>query len=124
MSTYRGFSTKQRLNKFTLTDLELVKQDLLNALNTRRGSRVMQPQEGCIVWERMFDPITDSTKTEIIYDLTRICQRDPRITLDSINLIERDNSLEFQLEITYLPEDKTETMIVWFDTGATEVRFK
>ena len=122
MATYKGFSTVGRTNKFTVTDLDLVKQDLLNAFNTRRGTRVMQPQEGCIVWEKLFDPITDTAKSEIIYDITRICQRDPRISLNKINLVERDNSLEFQLEITYLPEDKTQTMVVWFDAGSSSVR--
>jgi phage baseplate assembly protein W len=122
MATYKGFSTVNRTNKFTITDLVLVKQDLLNAFNTRRGTRVMQPQEGCIVWEKLFEPITETAKTEIIYDITRICQRDPRISLNKINLVENQNSLEFQLEITYLPEDMTETMVVWFDAGATNVR--
>lgn len=124
MSTYRGFSTKVNASKFTLTDLPLVKQDLLNAFNTRRGTRVMQPQEGCIVWEKLFEPITETSKNEIIYDITRICQRDPRITLDKINLVERENSLEFQLAITYLPEDYTETMIIWFDQGSSTVRIQ
>jgi phage baseplate assembly protein W len=122
MSTYKGFSTVNRTNKFTVTDLDLVKQDLLNAFNTRRGTRVMQPQEGCVVWEKLFDPITETSKSEIIYDITRICQRDPRISLNKINLVERDNSLEFQLEITYLPTDMTQTMVLWFDAGASKVR--
>ncbi len=122
MANYKGFSTVNRTNKFTLTDVTLVKQDLLNALNTRRGTRVMQPQEGCIVWEKLFDPITETSKAEIVYDITRICHRDPRIILNKINLIEHSNSLEFQLDITYVPENMSETLVLWFDAGAGKVR--
>lgn len=122
MANYKGFSTVNRTNKFTLTDLSLVKQDLLNAFNTRRGTRVMQPQEGCIVWEKLFDPITETSKSEIIYDITRICHRDPRIVLNKINLIEHSNSLEFQLDITYVPDNMSEVLVLWFDAGAGAVR--
>ena len=47
---FRGFSTVDTVKApFSLSDMELVKRDLLNEFNTRKGERVMRPNFGCIV---------------------------------------------------------------------------
>jgi hypothetical protein len=37
MTTFIGFNTIDQFKKFTLTDFELIKRDLLNAFNIRPG---------------------------------------------------------------------------------------
>ena len=67
MTTFRGFSTSG--NEFatvTHTDFELVKRDLMNNLNVRKGERLMRPNFGCVIWDMLFEPFTDDLKQLII----------------------------------------------------------
>jgi hypothetical protein len=46
MATFIGYSTINQYKKFTLTDGELVKRDLLNAFNIRQGTLPGRPDYG------------------------------------------------------------------------------
>lgn len=119
MSTYRGFSTVNTLSqkKFRLTDFELIKQDLLNSLNTRRGSRLMLPREGCIIWELLYEPFTEEVKQQITQNLFDIVKSDPRITLDSINVISQEDqsAITVELNILYSNTNQLDRLILTFD---------
>ena len=123
MATYRGFSTVNDLSqkKFVLTDYELVKQDLLNSFNTRKGSRVMQPQEGCIVWELMYEPLTEEIKQAMLENLIFIISQDPRLQLVDITLIDQadTNSITVELAVNTVAGDQTEVMRILFDELGT-----
>jgi len=123
MATYRGFSTVNDLSqkKFILTDYELVKQDLLNSFNTRKGSRVMQPQEGCIVWELMYEPLTEEIKQAMLENLIFIISQDPRLQLVDITLIDQadTNSITVELAVNTVAGDQTEVMRILFDELGT-----
>lgn len=123
MATYRGFSTVNDLSqkKFVLTDYELVKQDLLNSFNTRKGSRVMQPQEGCIVWELMYEPLTEEIKQAMLENLIFIISQDPRLQLVDITLIDQadTNSITVELAVNTVAGDQTEVMRILFDEQGT-----
>jgi hypothetical protein len=43
MATFIGFNTVDQFKKFTLTDFELIKRDLINALNIRQGELPGRP---------------------------------------------------------------------------------
>ena len=64
---YKGFSFKnwQDSKEFVLTDVELVKRDLLNHLYTRRGSRVGHRGFGTTIQDLLFEPFDDNTVTLI-----------------------------------------------------------
>ena len=49
MSTYRGFSTLVNAKKYRLTDFELVKQDLINHFNIRKGEKLWHCYLGYVV---------------------------------------------------------------------------
>ena len=57
MSTYRGFSTLVNAKKYRLTDFELVKQDLINHFNIRKGEKLMKPDFGTVIWDMLFEPV-------------------------------------------------------------------
>ncbi len=123
MALYRGFSTVNELSqkKFVLTDYELVKQDLLNSLNTRKGTRVMQPREGCIVWELMYEPLTEEIKQAMIQNLVDIVGQDPRLELVDITLIDQPdtNSITVELAVNTVAGDQTQVMRILFDERGT-----
>jgi len=95
-SRYRGYSSFefQRTKEFTITDVELVKLDLLNHIYTRKGSRVMMPTFGTIIPDLVFEPL-DSTTTEILEDeLRSVIDFDPRVEIVSFDLlVEEDQNL-------------------------------
>jgi hypothetical protein len=72
VTRYRGFSTIGRTKKFRLTDLELVKRDLLNHFSIRKGEKLMDPNFGSIIWNMLYEPLTADVKSSIVEDVKRI----------------------------------------------------
>lgn len=80
---YKGFSTKQyQHNKnFVMTDIELVKEDLLNHIFTRKGERVRMANFGTIIPDLVFEPLTDVIVGLVESELRRVFEYDPRVEL-------------------------------------------
>ena len=80
---YRGFSSfeYQKNKTFVLTDLELVKMDLLNHIYTRRGERVMMPDFGTSIPDLVFEPLDNRTTEQLRRDLEIVFNYDPRVKL-------------------------------------------
>ena len=50
---YKGFSTYNRSKRFTVTDLDLIKQDIFNHFNIKKGEKLMQPAFGTTIWDTL-----------------------------------------------------------------------
>ena len=57
-TTYKGFSTIGQTGKFRLTDFDLVKQDIINNFQIRKGEKLMNPDFGTIIWNIIHEPLT------------------------------------------------------------------
>ena len=90
MARYNGFSTYNRSKHFRLTDFDLVKQDLINHFNTRKGEKLMNPNFGTSIWDTLFDPMDADTKRIITEDVRRIVSYDPRIAARNVVVTEYD----------------------------------
>jgi phage baseplate assembly protein W len=116
-----GFSTiNKKKPPYTLTDFELVKVDLLNHFNTRKGERVMLPEFGTIIYNLLMDPLDDTTKNLIMEDATRIIDEEPRVKLDTMKLSETNSVVLLETQLTYLPDGITEELAIRFDIDAQE----
>ena len=116
-----GFSTiNKKKPPYTLTDFELVKVDLLNHFNTRKGERVMLPEFGTIIYNLLMDPLDDTTKRLIMEDATRIIDEEPRVKLDTMKLSETNSVVLLETQLTYLPNGVTEELAIQFDIDAQE----
>ena len=116
-----GFSTiNKKKPPYTLTDFELVKVDLLNHFNTRKGERVMLPEFGTIIYNLLMDPLDDTTKNLIMEDATRIIDEEPRVKLDTMKLSETNSVVLLETQLTYLPNGVTEELAIQFDIDAQE----
>ena len=81
MTLYRGFSTVNRdFGPYGLADNDLIVQDFLNNLNIRKGEKLMNPDFGCIIWDRIFDPLTPALKNDIVKNVQDIIAYDPRLS--------------------------------------------
>jgi len=121
MSIYRGFSTLQNKKKFTLTDYAVAKQDLINYFNLRKGQKLMQPNFGTVIWDQLFEPLTDATKDIITSDIKRIISYDPRLQVNSVSVTEETNGLQIQIVLTYIPANQSETILLNFNRNAAKL---
>jgi len=112
---YRGFSTINRAKKFRATDVDLVKQDLINHFSIRKGEKLMQPNFGSIIWSVLFEPLDDTTTQLIIDDVERIVGYDPRMSLDNIEVVTQDNGIQIALDMTYIPENQATSLTLQFN---------
>jgi len=113
---YRGFSTlNSTTQNFTLYDFELIKQDLLNHFNVRMGERLMQPGFGCIIWEMLFEPLTEQVKDLIVQNVNQILNADLRVSAGNIQITPYDTGLQIQCTLTYLPYNISQDLKLQFD---------
>lgn len=115
MSTYRGFSTLVNAKKYRLTDFELVKQDLINHFNIRKGEKLMKPDFGTVIWDMLFEPLDESTQEIISRDVTRIVGYDPRLVVNQAEVTQQDTGFLIQITLTYIPYNQTESLSLAFD---------
>ena len=118
---YRGFSTYDRSKKFRLIDFDLVKQDLINHFNIKKGEKLMQPNFGTIIWSLIFEPMTDLLRNQIIEDIKNVVNYDPRIGVRNINLTEYDHGIQVEIDLVYLQTDQVSNLSVQFDKNTQTI---
>jgi phage baseplate assembly protein W len=112
---YKGFSTVGRNKKFRLTDFELIKQDLINHFQIRKGEKLMNPNFGTIIWNVLYDPFTPELKSAIIADIKTIAAYDPRVSIDNVIVTEYETGIQIELELRYLQTNQTNLMNLRFN---------
>lgn len=114
--TYKGFSTVAGLsNSFSLYDLQLIKQDLLNHFHIRLGERLENPEFGTIIWDLLFEPLTDELKNLITQNITAIINYDPRLKADQIVVTTYESGIQVECVLTYFPYNIQEALQLRFD---------
>lgn len=113
---YRGFSTvDENSTNIKLYDFELIKQDILNQFNVRKGERVMNPAFGSIIWDLIYEPLTPNVKQQISSDIDRILNSDPRVIPTLVNIVEQDYGFLIEITLTYQGTDVSDSMVLSFD---------
>lgn len=111
---YRGYSSYEyQANKtFSITDLELVKLDLLNHIFTRRGERVMMPTFGTRIPDLVFEPLDGITMDVIEEDLRAVFNFDPRVKLLDLRLLPSydTNSIVASARLLYIELNLTDNL--------------
>jgi phage baseplate assembly protein W len=118
MTTYLGFSTYNRVRKFTLTDFELVRQDLFNHFSIRKGEKLMNPKFGTVIWDLLFEPLTDDVRSVIVSDIKNVVNYDPRIEADSVTITEFNHGIQIELELRYVLTSQVENLALRFDRSS------
>jgi phage baseplate assembly protein W len=114
--TYKGFSTVSNDSKsFSLYDFALIKQDLINHFHVRQGERLENPLFGTIIWDYIFEPLTEESKQAIVEDVEAIINYDPRITSDTVVITQYESGLQIECKLTYLPYNIQESIRFKFD---------
>ena len=118
-SVFKGFSSKADKNNFKLYDFALIKQDLINRLSVRKGERVENPEFGTIIYDVLFEPLTEAVKQAVADDITANLNADPRIQASDIIVTEFSQGISVQATITYVPYNVVEKLTFSFDENST-----
>ena len=118
-TSYRGMSTVNPDNvTFSLYDISLIKQDLINHFHIRQGEKLSNPEFGTIIWDALFEPLTEPLKEAITQNVTKIINSDPRTNVNSILIDQYEKGIQIECTITYLPFNISETLRMRFDEDA------
>lgn len=114
MATYNGFSSINKTKNFRITDFDLVKTDLQNHFNIRKGEKLMNPEFGTIIWDMIFEPLTEDNKSLIVQDVQKVIANDPRVAVTDIVVTTYDRGLQIELSLLYIATDQTSTLTLDF----------
>jgi phage baseplate assembly protein W len=115
MTTFIGFNTINQYKKFTLTDFELIKRDLLNAFNIRQGQLPGRPGYGTVLWDYVFEPQTTQTQNSINTEVQRVAGGDPRIFISDVQSYPQENGILIEVQLTVVPTQNAEILSIFFD---------
>mgnify|MGYP001336215328 FL=1 len=118
-STFKGFSSRADQNNFKLYDFALIKQDLINRLSVRKGERVENPEFGTIIYDVLFEPLTDIVKEAVAEDITANLNADPRLETEEIVVSEFEHGIAVQATIRYVPYNIVGKLTFSFDENST-----
>ena len=117
--TFKGFSSKADKKNFKLYDFEVAKQDLINRLSVRKGERVENPEFGTIIYDVLFEPLTDDIKQAVADDITANLNADPRLQTEEIIVSEFEHGIAVQATIRFVPYNVVEKLTFSFDENST-----
>ncbi len=110
-----GFNTVGQPNPpYSLTNIDLIKRDIENTFATPKGSRVMLPEYGTLIYDYLFDPFDEMTKNAIVEDAVNVISGEPRVQLVGIDVFQEDQALNVVMTLLFLPESVTDNLFVTF----------
>lgn len=124
MALYKGYNTvNNNTTKVRLEDAELIKRDLLNHFNIRKGEKLMRPEFGTIIWDVLFEPMTEDLRDAIVEDVVEIINYDPRIVADRVLVDEYENGILIEATIRYSNLNQSENLRLLFDQNSTSATY-
>ncbi len=118
-SVFKGFSSRADQSNYKLYDFALIKQDLINRLSVRKGERVENPEFGTIIYDVLFEPLTDDIKQAVADDITANLNADPRLQTEEIIVREFEHGIAVQATIRFVPYNVVEKLTFSFDENST-----
>lgn len=115
MTTFIGFNTIGQYKKFTLTDFELIKRDLLNAFSIRQGELPGRPQYGTVLWDFLFENQLEELQNNIRDEVQRVAGGDPRIQVTNIQSYPQENGILINLQVNTVNSTDAERLSIFFD---------
>jgi phage baseplate assembly protein W len=113
---YKGFSSiNPTTENYNLFDFELIKQDILNHFNTRQGERLMNPTFGCVIWDLLFEPLTEDIKGLILDNVNTIINYDPRVKAESVIVTSYGQGIQIQCTLKFVPYNIQQSLQLNFD---------
>ncbi|EIN7543420.1 GPW/gp25 family protein, partial [Salmonella enterica] len=117
---FKGFSSPVVGRTKVLYDEELVKQDLLNHFNTRKGERAFDAEYGFIGWDLVFELDEPSVKQALDDDARRIIAQEPRVELEYLEVSNTEYGYIIDISLHYVELETVEDLQIVFDRRTNE----
>lgn len=117
-SVFVGFGTNYTGPTQILTDIELVKRDLMNQFNTMKGERLLDINYGFIGNTLIFEIMSDDIRTKLEDDTRRIIQSDPRVKEQSITITELENGYNIKVLLYFYTSETTDMLSMYFQNAS------
>ena len=112
---YKGFNSNLKEQNFKMYDLECVRQDIINQFSTRKGERVMDPNQGTIIWDAIFEPLTPDLKVAIAEDIRGLLRAEPRVTVEAVKVDEYQSGILLEITVRYNTTNLAQVIKLNFD---------
>ena len=100
---YRGISTiDSNISNVSRYDIALIRQDIINSLNIRQGEKINNPQYGSIIWDHLYEPLTESLKDQLAANTESVVNSDPRVKLEDFSIDSKEYRLMIIVGLRYL----------------------
>jgi phage baseplate assembly protein W len=113
---YRGISTiDSNISNTSRYDIALIRQDVINSLNIRQGEKINNPTFGSIIWDHLYEPLTEALKDRITANTRAVVEADPRVRLEEFAVDSKDYGLMIIVSLRYIKYNVSETLRLNFD---------
>lgn len=102
---YRGYSTVGATKSFRLFDTDLVKQDILNALNTKKTERVRNANYGTTIHDSVFEIGSDELAGRLFEEVVTIINSDLRVRILDASFSREEYGITISLNLLYVGTD-------------------
>lgn len=114
---YLGFNTRnyeERGGGFDIYNVECVEQDILNAIFTVRGERLMMPTYGTRIPLMTFEPGDQESVDIIKEDLNTVFSQEPRVEVLNLDVIQAKdkNALIAIAKLNYIEFSVTKDLMI------------
>lgn len=105
MAIYKGFSSAAGKIDTRLTDVELIKADLANSLNIRRGEVRGRPRLGTRIFDMIGQPLNNYTRAIVEEDVRAAIGFDPRVQIRKMEIDSSVDSITVRALLYYVELD-------------------
>lgn len=113
--SYIGFNSRKSKEGFREYDVDLIKQDLLNHFHIKRGEKLLNPEFGTIIWNMIYEPLTDENVDLIKQDIETIVGRDPRTNVSNVKIDSSQHGIRIEIDLQYIQANQSETLSLTFN---------
>ena len=77
--------------------------------------KLENPEFGTIIWDVIFEPLTDDLKNLIRRNVETIVNYDPRVAAEDVIVTSYESGIQIECVLTYLPYNISEALQLRFD---------
>ena len=75
----------------------------------------MNPEYGCVIWDLIFEPLTETVKELILQNVNVIVNSDPRVHASNVVVTGYDTGIQLEYTLTYTQYNLSENLKLQFD---------
>ena len=75
----------------------------------------MNPDFGTIIWDTLFEPLTEDIKNSIVQDVKRVIASDPRVSAQNVIVTQYDRGIQIEIDLIYVSTGARGPLSLTFD---------